>query len=169
MIFIGTCAEGWDVAGTIVLDGGVLDGVVSVGVDESTSYILMDDWGGGRLGLVVWDDTCLAFLPHRLGRFPMSKFLDKGFLLYPTDGRTLGWVSRQLSSPTTYFSLFSFIVDIPKVRNSKTISDVLQVDQQVWQDAQMTIKWKLTSSHCNLVSNGLVWRFRAKSPLGKTS
>ena len=42
MIFVGTCAEGWDVAGIVVLDGGVLDSVVSVGVDESTSYILMD-------------------------------------------------------------------------------------------------------------------------------
>ena len=169
MIFVGTCAEGWDVASTVVLDGGVLDCVVSVGVDESTSYILMDSWGGGRLGLVVWDDTCLAFLPHRLWRFPVSKFLDKCFLLSPADGWTWGWVSGRLSSPTTSFSLFSFIVDIPKVRNSKTISDVLQVDQQIWHDVQMTIKWKLTSSHYNLMSNGLVWRFRAKSPLGKTS
>ena len=42
MIFIGTCAEGWDIAGTVVSDGGVLDDVVSVGVDDSTSYIFMD-------------------------------------------------------------------------------------------------------------------------------
>ena len=42
MIFVRTCAEGWDVAGTVVLDRGVLDGVVSVGVNKSTSYILMD-------------------------------------------------------------------------------------------------------------------------------
>ena len=42
MIFVGTCGEGWDVAGTVVLDEGVLDGIVSVGVDEFTSYILMD-------------------------------------------------------------------------------------------------------------------------------
>ena len=42
MIFEGTYWEGWEVAGTVILDGGVLDDVVSVGVDESTSYILMD-------------------------------------------------------------------------------------------------------------------------------
>ena len=29
-------------AGTVVLGGGVLDRVVSIGVDESTSYILTD-------------------------------------------------------------------------------------------------------------------------------
>ena len=73
--------DGW------VLDGGVLDGVVSVGVDESTSYTLMDGWGGGVLGLAAWDDMCFAFLPRRLGRLLMSIFLDKGFLFSPADGR----------------------------------------------------------------------------------
>ena len=29
-------------AGIVILGGGVLDGVVSIGVDESMSYILMD-------------------------------------------------------------------------------------------------------------------------------
>ena len=42
IIFEGTCCEGWDVAGTVVLGGGVLDKVVSIGVDESTSNILTD-------------------------------------------------------------------------------------------------------------------------------
>ena len=28
--------------GTVILSGGVLDGVVSIGVDESMSYILTD-------------------------------------------------------------------------------------------------------------------------------
>ena len=111
MMFEGTCWKGWNVAGTVVLDGGVLDGLVSVGVDESTSYILMDGWGGGRLGLAVWDDLCLAFLPRRLGRFPISRFLGKGFLLSPADEWTWDWIPGRLSSPTTSFYLFSFIVD----------------------------------------------------------
>ena len=119
MMFEGTCWEGWDVASTVILDGGVIDGVVSVGVDESMSYILMYGWGGGRLGLAVWDEPCLAFLPRQLGRFPISRFLGKGFLLSPVDRRTWDWVSGRLSSPITSFSLFSFIVDIPKAKKKK--------------------------------------------------
>ena len=114
IIFEGTYCEGWDVAGTVVLSG-----VVSVGVDESTSYILTDGWDRGRLGLTVWDDPCLAFLPCQLGIFPKSRLLGKEFLLSPVDEQTSDWISRQLSSPVTSFSLFSFIVDIPKAKKNK--------------------------------------------------
>ena len=118
IIFEGTRCEGWDVAGTVVLGGGVLDKVVSIGVDESTSNILTDGWDGGRLGLTVWDDPCLAFLPHRLGRFPKSRFLGKDFLLSLTNGRAWDWVSGRLPSPIMSFPLFYFIVDIPKANNN---------------------------------------------------
>ena len=118
IIFEGTCWEGWDVAGIVVLDGGVLDRVVSIGVDESTSYILMDGWDGRRLGLTVWDDPCLAFLPYRLERFPKSRFLGKDFLLSPTDWWAWDWVSGRLSSPITSLSLFPFVVDIHKAKNN---------------------------------------------------
>ena len=118
IIFEGTCWEGWDVAVIVVLGEKVLDRVVSIGVDESTSYILTNGWDGGRLGLTVWDNPCLAFLPSQLGRFPKSRLFSKGFLLSPANGRAWDWVSGQLSSPITSFSLFSFVVDIHKAKNN---------------------------------------------------
>ena len=90
-----------------------MDGVVSVGVDESTSYTLMDGWGEGELGLAAWDDMCFAFLPRRLGRLLMSMFLDKGFLFSPaTDESGLGpqdeSLHPQLPSPYSP-SLLTFL------------------------------------------------------------
>ena len=108
-----------------------MDGVVSVGVDESTSYTIMDDWGGGELGLAAWDDICLAFLPRRLGRLLMSMFLDKGFLFSPATGESgLGSqddsLHPQLPSPYSP-SLLTFL-------KQETQSNMLGINQQVSQN-----------------------------------
>jgi len=42
-MFVGTLGGGRDEAGAVVLGGEVLDGVVSIGVDKSTSTM----WMGG--------------------------------------------------------------------------------------------------------------------------
>ena len=47
MMFVGVFSEGWDEPGLVdldkgILDGGVLDGVDSIGVEESTSTIWME-------------------------------------------------------------------------------------------------------------------------------
>ena len=39
MIVVGVFSQGWDEAGIVVLEGGVLDILVIIGVDESTSKI----------------------------------------------------------------------------------------------------------------------------------
>ena len=110
----------------------VLDGVVSIGVDISTSTIWTEGWGWGGLGLATLDDPCLTFLSRRLGRLPRSKFFGRDFLLSPADERdgtsgqlspvarwTWVWSSGRSPSPTTSFLLFSFIVAIPKKEKKK--------------------------------------------------
>ena len=43
-MFVGTLGGGYDEIGTVVLGGEVLDGVVSIGVDESTSIMWTEGW-----------------------------------------------------------------------------------------------------------------------------
>ena len=85
MIFVGVFSQGWDEESTVVLDGGVLDVLVIIGVDKSISKIWTNDWDEGRLDLTTWDNPFLAFLPQRLGRLPKSKFFGKVFLLSLVD------------------------------------------------------------------------------------
>ena len=114
IVFEETFSEGWDEVDTVILDGGVWDEMVSTRVDESTSNTWAGWWDEGRLGLTTWDEPCLVFLPHRLGRFSKSKFLDKVFLLSPADGWAWDSTSRRAPSPVTSFPLFPFTVAIPK-------------------------------------------------------
>ena len=58
MIFVGVYSQGWDEAGRVVLDV-----LVTIGVDESTSKIWTNGWDEGRLDLTTGDNLCLAFLP----------------------------------------------------------------------------------------------------------
>ena len=69
--------------GTMALVG------LSVRTDESTSTIWMDGCEGERLDLAVsgLDDSCFAFFPRRLGRFPKSNVLGNDFLLSPAEGQ----------------------------------------------------------------------------------
>ena len=85
IILVGILGGSWDEEGAVDLDRGALDGVVSTGMDESTSNTWTGGWDEGRVGLITWDDLCLAFFPRWLGRFPRSRFFDNDFLLSPVD------------------------------------------------------------------------------------
>ena len=53
IIFVGTLGESWDKAGIVDLDGRAFDGVVSTGMDESTSNTWTGGWDEGRVGLTI--------------------------------------------------------------------------------------------------------------------
>ena len=84
--------EGWDEPGAVdldkgVLDGGVLDGVDSTRVDESTSTTWMEGWDCGGLDLTTLDEPYFTLLSRRLGSPSKSMFFGKNFLLSPANGR----------------------------------------------------------------------------------
>ena len=76
--------EGWDEPGMVDLAkgvlGGVLDGVDSTGVDESTSTIWTAGWDWGGLDLTTLDEPDLTLLSLRLGSPSKSMFFGKNFL-----------------------------------------------------------------------------------------
>ena len=120
IMFMGTLGGSWDKAGIVVLGGEALDGVDSMGADESISTIWTGVWDGGRCSLTPWDNPCLTLFSRRLsrwlGRLPKSIFFDRDFLFYPANERVWGWASERPSSPTISLPLFTFIVAIPKIK-----------------------------------------------------
>ena len=79
--------EGWDEPGAVdldkgILDGGVLDGVDSIRVDESTSTIWMEGWDWGGLDLTTLDELCFTLFLDDWGALLNQGFLVRTFF-YP--------------------------------------------------------------------------------------
>ena len=86
MMFVKVFSEGWDEPGAVdldkeILDEGVLDGVDTIGVDESTSTIWKEGWDWGGLDLTTLDELCFTLLSRRLESSSKSRFFGKNFLL----------------------------------------------------------------------------------------
>ena len=62
MMFLEVFSEGWDEPDTVDLDKGVLNGVDSIGMDESTSTICIGVWNWGGLNLTTLDELCFTLL-----------------------------------------------------------------------------------------------------------
>ena len=91
-MFVKVFLEGWVEPGVVdldkgILDEGVLDGVDTIEVDESTSTIWMEGWDWGGLDLTTLDELCFTLLSRRLRSSSKSRFFGKNFLLSPVVGR----------------------------------------------------------------------------------
>jgi len=112
-----------------------LDGSTSGWVRDVSTLGLATEakWSRTMTGVVddVEESTFCFLLPQRLGRLPMSNLLDIVFLFFDEVGRKsftvdeIGGRVWSISSPTTPFPLFSFMVVIPTKKKDMLKSRII--------------------------------------------